>query len=126
MESRELQPWVERFGWPLLVLLLAAVLRFHDLASIPPGLTHDEADHGLTAWQIASEGLREIYFTVGYGREPLYDYAAAVLMSFLGPTILSARLVSAFAGRETILKTYATAVKEGYRFFSYGDAMLIE
>ena len=34
-------------------------------------------------------------------------------------------LVSAFAGRELILKTYETAIKEGYRFYSFGDAMLI-
>ena len=72
-------------------------MRFHDLAGVPPGLTHDEADHGLTAWQIAGEGLREIYFTIGYGREPLYDYVVAALMSFLGPTIFAGRLVSAFA-----------------------------
>ena len=34
-------------------------------------------------------------------------------------------LVSAFAGRENILRAYAEAVKQEYRFFSYGDAMLI-
>jgi S-adenosylmethionine:tRNA ribosyltransferase-isomerase len=34
-------------------------------------------------------------------------------------------LVSAFAGRELILRTYETAIKEGYRFYSFGDAMLI-
>lgn len=34
-------------------------------------------------------------------------------------------LVSAFAGRETMLDAYRKAVSEGYRFFSYGDAMLI-
>lgn len=34
-------------------------------------------------------------------------------------------LVSAFAGRETILRAYQTAIDEGYRFFSFGDAMLI-
>ncbi|MDD3980826.1 MAG: tRNA preQ1(34) S-adenosylmethionine ribosyltransferase-isomerase QueA [Spirochaetia bacterium] len=34
-------------------------------------------------------------------------------------------LVSAFAGRELILETYEEAIREGYRFFSYGDAMLI-
>ena len=98
MKSRESSTWIERYGWTLLILLSAAVLRFRDLTAIPPGLTHDEADHGLTAWQIASQGLREIYFTVGYGREPLYDYATAGLMSFLGPTIFAARLVAAFAG----------------------------
>jgi len=34
-------------------------------------------------------------------------------------------LVSAFAGQERILETYKTAVDEGYRFYSFGDAMLI-
>jgi S-adenosylmethionine:tRNA ribosyltransferase-isomerase len=34
-------------------------------------------------------------------------------------------LVSAFAGRELILAAYRHAVGEGYRFYSYGDAMLI-
>ncbi|NWF63736.1 MAG: S-adenosylmethionine:tRNA ribosyltransferase-isomerase, partial [Chloroflexi bacterium] len=34
-------------------------------------------------------------------------------------------LVSAFAGRDKILETYELAVREGYRFYSFGDAMLI-
>jgi S-adenosylmethionine:tRNA ribosyltransferase-isomerase len=34
-------------------------------------------------------------------------------------------LVSALAGRENILRAYNAAVKERYRFFSFGDAMLI-
>jgi S-adenosylmethionine:tRNA ribosyltransferase-isomerase len=35
-------------------------------------------------------------------------------------------LVSAFAGRENIQRAYRHAVAGNYRFFSYGDAMLIE
>jgi S-adenosylmethionine:tRNA ribosyltransferase-isomerase len=34
-------------------------------------------------------------------------------------------LTAAFAGRETILNAYTTAVRDGYRFYSYGDATLI-
>jgi S-adenosylmethionine:tRNA ribosyltransferase-isomerase len=34
-------------------------------------------------------------------------------------------LVSAFAGRERTLAAYEVAIREGYRFYSFGDAMLI-
>jgi S-adenosylmethionine:tRNA ribosyltransferase-isomerase len=34
-------------------------------------------------------------------------------------------LVSAFAGRDYVLNAYAKAIEQGYRFFSYGDAMLV-
>jgi S-adenosylmethionine:tRNA ribosyltransferase-isomerase len=34
-------------------------------------------------------------------------------------------LVGAFAGRENVLRAYRHAVESGYRFYSYGDAMLI-
>jgi S-adenosylmethionine:tRNA ribosyltransferase-isomerase len=34
-------------------------------------------------------------------------------------------LAAAFAGRNNLMRAYETAVREGFRFFSYGDAMLI-
>ena len=100
---------LRQVGWITLILLVAAALRLFALAnnppemtgippgmtSIPPGMTHDEADHGLTAWEIVN-GARALYFTVGYGREPLYDYATALLMAGTGPTILAARLTSVY------------------------------
>jgi S-adenosylmethionine:tRNA ribosyltransferase-isomerase len=49
----------------------------------------------------------------------------ALLTNFHLPRSSLLLLVAAFAGRERILDAYAEAVREGYRFYSYGDAMLI-
>ena len=83
-------------GWIWLILLTAVFLRLYDITEAPPGLTHDEADHGLSAWQVVN-GERPLYFTIGYGREPLYDYITAGLMALLGPTYLAGRLTAVFA-----------------------------
>ncbi len=79
------------------ILLVAAALRLAALDAVPPGLTHDEAGHGHDAISILN-GARPIYLTVGYGREPLYDYLNAAAMSVFGPSALTMRLTSAFAG----------------------------
>jgi S-adenosylmethionine:tRNA ribosyltransferase-isomerase len=49
----------------------------------------------------------------------------SLLTNFHLPRSTLLMLVSAFAGRELILEAYREAVDEGYRFFSYGDCMLI-
>ena len=58
---------------------------------------------------------------------PGYRFKAvdALFTNFHTPESTLLMLVSAFAGRELVLESYAEAVGEGYRFFSYGDAMLI-
>jgi len=58
---------------------------------------------------------------------PPYDFKAVdcLLTNFHLPQSTLIMLVSAFANRELILEAYAEAVKEKYRFFSYGDCMLI-
>ena len=49
----------------------------------------------------------------------------ALLTNFHLPRTSLLILVSAFAGRERVLAAYRRAVESGYRFYSYGDAMLI-
>ncbi len=98
--------WLREQGWLLLVMATAVFLRLYKLTAIPPGLTHDEADHGITALGIL-RGARQIYFTVGYGREPFFDYATAVTMRVLGPTYLAGRVTAVLFSLILILGMYA-------------------
>jgi len=58
---------------------------------------------------------------------PPYQFRAvgALLTNFHLPKSTLLMLVSAFAGREFVMEAYAEAIREGYRFYSYGDCMLI-
>jgi len=54
-----------------------------------------------------------------------FKLVRGLLTNFHLPESTLLMLVSAFAGREAVLRAYAHAVAERYRFFSYGDCMLI-
>jgi len=69
----------------------------------------------------ASAGWTDIYIYPGY-RFKVMD---ALITNFHLPESTLVMLVSAFAGREKILSAYEEAVREKYRFFSFGDAMFI-
>ncbi len=66
-------------------------------------------------------GATSIYILPGYQ----FKIVDAMITNFHLPKSTLIMLVSAFAGREKILSTYETAIKEDYRFYSFGDAMLI-
>jgi S-adenosylmethionine:tRNA ribosyltransferase-isomerase len=67
-------------------------------------------------------GPTSLYILPGYQFRKVVD---AMITNFHLPKSTLLMLVSAFAGWEKILETYAAAVAEGYRFYSFGDAMLI-
>ena len=54
-----------------------------------------------------------------------YKVVDALITNFHLPQSTLLMLVSAFAGKELIMKAYLEAIRERYRFFSYGDCMLI-
>jgi S-adenosylmethionine:tRNA ribosyltransferase-isomerase len=66
-------------------------------------------------------GPTSLFILPGYP----FKLVDVMITNFHLPKSTLLMLVSAFAGREKILETYATAVAEGYRFYSFGDAMLI-
>lgn len=80
--------------------------------------------------EYAAEGSGKI--APGTGHCDLYIYPGfkfklvdAMLTNFHLPRSTLLMLVSAFAGRENVLQAYRQAIKKRYRFYSYGDAMII-
>jgi S-adenosylmethionine:tRNA ribosyltransferase-isomerase len=69
----------------------------------------------------AYAGETDIFIYPGYN----YKSIDALITNFHLPESTLLMLVSAFAGREEMLRCYSEAVAEKYRFFSYGDAMFI-
>jgi len=70
----------------------------------------------------AGRGATDIFITPGYE----FRVVDVLLTNFHLPKSTLLMLVSALIGRERTLELYALAVREEYRFFSYGDAMLLE
>ena len=66
-------------------------------------------------------GDTEIFIYPGYN----FKVLDALITNFHLPESTLVMLVSALAGREHVLRAYEEAVRERYRFFSFGDAMLV-
>jgi S-adenosylmethionine:tRNA ribosyltransferase-isomerase len=67
-------------------------------------------------------GSTGLFITPGYR----FRVVDLLLTNFHLPRSTLLMLVSSFAGRERVLAAYKEAIREGYRFYSYGDAMLVE
>ncbi len=66
-------------------------------------------------------GFTNIFITPGYA----FKIVDGMITNFHLPKSTLLVLVSAFAGHEHVLHAYSEAIREGYRFYSFGDAMLI-
>jgi S-adenosylmethionine:tRNA ribosyltransferase-isomerase len=69
-----------------------------------------------------TEGETDLFIYPGYE----FQVVDRLLTNFHLPKSTLLMLVCAFAGKDNVLRAYRHAVEQRYRFFSYGDAMLIE
>ena len=81
-------------------------------------LEHSALTHGRVT---AGDSEADIFIYPGYS----FRTVAALITNFHLPKSTLLLLVSAFAGKEHLFAAYAAAMAEHYRFFSYGDAMMI-
>jgi S-adenosylmethionine:tRNA ribosyltransferase-isomerase len=82
-------------------------------------LEYATGEHGQLS---PGSGRCDLFIYPGYA----FKMVDAMITNFHLPRSTLLMLVCAFAGRKTMLRIYAEAVRQRYRFFSYGDAMLIE
>lgn len=105
------RPGVRSHRFLLLLILLAAfALRMAAIDRLPPGLSHDEANNGITAIQVL-EGQRRIFFEINKGIEPLIIYLEAAAFHFFGIGPVQLRLVNVMAGMLTVALIYPLAVR---------------
>ncbi len=83
----------------------------------PTDMTQSQSTANLQS----QEGWTRLFIYPGYQ----FRLTEAMITNFHLPRSTLLALVSAFAGRERIMDAYDQAIREGYRFYSFGDAMLI-
>ena len=79
------------------------------------------AEAGSSSLVIPGKAAAQLFIVPGFR----FQIVDALLTNFHLPRSTLLALVCAFAGRELVLRAYRHAVKSGYRFYSYGDCMLI-
>jgi 4-amino-4-deoxy-L-arabinose transferase-like glycosyltransferase len=90
----------------LLCLLVAAVLRLPDLATIPPGMHYDEAANGTLTAEIARGESRPIFIESYTGKEVLFFYLTGLTARLVGESTFALRLTAAYVGLLTVAATY--------------------
>jgi S-adenosylmethionine:tRNA ribosyltransferase-isomerase len=91
------------------------------LESAGQGAIFDTRDTNIEYRISSFTGSTTLFILPGYP----FKVVDVMITNFHLPKSTLLMLVSAFAGREKILETYHLAIKEGYHFYSFGDAMLI-
>lgn len=102
----------------VLILLLAAFLRFYQLPNVPPSLSWDEASVGYNAWSIANFGADEwgqkfplTFKSFGEYKLPVHIYITAIFVKLFGLNELTTRLPAALFGVLNVLIIFFLAKK---------------
>ena len=112
----------ERFRLPPATADAIAAARAEGRRVVATGTTVVRTlEHALAGGSNAPKGETDLYIRPGY----TFRVVDALLTNFHLPRSTLLMLVSAFAGHELVRRAYAEAVRERYRFYSFGDAMLI-
>lgn len=97
----------------VLVVILAAILRFAAIGSVPPSLNWDEVSHGYNAYSIAKTGKDEwgkvfpiIFRAYGDYKLPVYIYLTSLSEFVFGLTPFAVRFAGVLAGVGTVIFTY--------------------
>jgi S-adenosylmethionine:tRNA ribosyltransferase-isomerase len=104
-------------GTTVVRALETAALAANDARALSPGHSEPAQALALAPWQ----GETRLFITPGFR----FRVCDVLLTNFHLPESTLLMLVCAFAGQRVVLEAYAHAVRTGYRFFSYGDAMLV-
>jgi S-adenosylmethionine:tRNA ribosyltransferase-isomerase len=123
LSARRLHP--EVFELPEATAQAIARTRAHGGRVVAVGTTTTrvlEARADPTGGVAPGSGTTDLFLAPGHR----FHAVDALLTNFHLPRSSLLLLVAVFAGREPVLRAYAEAVDRGYRFYSYGDAMLIQ
>ncbi len=119
-ETAELVNRAKREGRPVCAVGTTSVRTLE--SAWQPGNSDKPGNEQHTGRLQAGEGSTDLYIYPGYE----FKAVDQMFTNFHTPESSLLVMVSAFAGKELIEKAYRTAIQEKYRFFSYGDAMLIQ
>jgi 4-amino-4-deoxy-L-arabinose transferase-like glycosyltransferase len=102
---------MEKNRWLIvfLIMVVAFVFRFQNIASTPPGLYPDEAMDGNNALYANATGHYQVFYTDNNGREGLFMDIQAISLAIFGNQPWALRIVSALFGLFTVLGVYFLA-----------------
>ena len=96
-------------AWLILILCLAAFLRFYQITTVPAGIQVDEAMNGSNILEILETGRVQVFYPENVGREGLFINIQAPFVYWFGNTPWALRIPSAIFGVLTVWGVYLLA-----------------